>query len=437
MKIAMLGTGYVGLVAGVSFADAGHRVFCVDADFDKIAQLQRGELPFFEPGLSDLFHRCRKRMEFSSTIAQAVEACDVIFIAVGTPELEDGSADLGPTYRVLKEICLAAKQPKYVVLKSTVPVGTARKVAAFCREVSQVPIEIINNPEFLRQGAALEDFLNPDRVVIGCQSPEAQRLMSELYKPFLKDSRPLLFMDNTSAEMTKYAANSFLALKISFINELALLADQLGADINKVREGFTSDSRINPAFFYPGIGYGGSCFPKDVRALVHTAKDCDLDLKLLQAADEVNERQKTILTRRIHQRLGDLKGLKVAIWGLSFKPETDDVRRAPSLKIIEDLVQHGAKVAAYDPVAANNARKSCSVEFDICESPMAAATGADALAIVTEWNEFKTANLQELKSCLRNPLVFDGRNIFEPEKMKQAGFEYYGIGRQVLTHSQK
>lgn len=435
MNIAVLGTGYVGLVAGVCFADAGHDVVCVDSNAAKIDTLNSGEVPFYEPGLDDLFQLNRKRMKFTTSVAEAVTASQVIFIAVGTPEMADGSADMDPTFRALGDICAAATEPKYVVLKSTVPIGTSRRADSFCRENCKHKIEIINNPEFLRQGAAIEDFLKPDRVVIGCSTEGARKVMLELYEPFMANgnSKQILFMDNTSAEMTKYAANSFLALKISFINELALLSDKLGADIDSVRAGFTSDSRINPAFFSPGIGYGGSCFPKDVRALMHAGKQVDLDLKLLKAADAVNERQKTILTQRVVEHFGSLKGKTVAIWGLAFKPRTDDVRRAPSLKIMEDLFLNGAKVKAFDPVATKNAIESARVPFEACESAVQAIEGADALLIVTEWPEFHAVNWKQLAGKMKKPLVFDGRNLYDPAKMREAGVEYYGIGRQVRS----
>jgi len=435
MNIAVLGTGYVGLVAGVCFADAGHNVVCVDSNKAKIDTLNSGEVPFYEPGLDDLYHLNAKRMRFTTSIAEAVQHSQVIFIAVGTPEMADGSADMDPTFRALGDICAAATEAKYVVLKSTVPIGTSRRADSFCRENCKHKIEIINNPEFLRQGAAIEDFLKPDRVVIGCSSEAAEKVMQELYEPFMQNgnSKQILFMDNTSAEMTKYAANSFLALKISFINELALLSDKLGADIDSVRAGFTSDSRINPAFFSPGIGYGGSCFPKDVRALMHAGKQVDLDLKLLKAADEVNERQKTILTQRVVDYFGSLKGKTVALWGLAFKPRTDDVRRAPSLKIMEDLFLNGAKVRAFDPVATKNALESARVPFEACESAAQALEGADALVIVTEWPEFHAMNWKELAPKMKKALIFDGRNLYDPAKMREAGVEYYGIGRQVRS----
>lgn len=432
MKIAILGTGYVGLVAGVGFADAGHEVICVDSNPEKIKSLKDGKVPFYEPGLDDLFQPNSKRMAFTMNVAEAVVKSDVIFIAVGTPEMSDGSADMDPTFKALGEICQAANGPKTIVLKSTVPIGTARKVMSFCKENCQHEMEVVNNPEFLRQGAAVDDFLKPDRVVIGCAAEKARQTMRELYEPFVnrqQGTKPIIFMDNTSAEMTKYAANSFLALKISFINELALLADRLGADIESVRAGFTSDARINPAFFNPGIGYGGSCFPKDVRALMHTAKMQDLEMKLLKAVDDVNERQKVILTEKLHARMGSLKGKTVALWGLAFKPRTDDVRRAPSLKIMEELFLNGAKIRAYDPVATANAKEASRVPFDSFDSATETLDGADALLIVTEWPEFRSITPEDMKSRMRMALVLDGRNLFDPARMKASGIEYYCIGR--------
>lgn len=434
MEIAIIGTGYVGLVAGVCFADAGHRVICADSNRDKIATLLEGKLPFFEPGLGDLFHRNYRRMEFVFEVGEASSKAEILFVAVDTPEKEDGSADLSFTFKVLKQICQAPQKPKIVILKSTVPVGTAQRAQAFCDAHSASAIEIVSNPEFLKQGGAVDDFMNPDRVVIGCRSEKAKIILERLYEPFLRNGNPIMFMDNSSAEMTKYASNSFLALKISFINELALLSDKVGADINQVRRGFSSDSRINPAFFDPGIGYGGSCFPKDLRALLHTGREHKLEMKLLKAADEVNERQKSVLVQRLKHRLEDLNGRRIAMWGLSFKPNTDDVRRAPSLSIIEELVRLGASVSAFDPVAMKNAKLASKVFFEAAESAQDAARGSDALLLITEWNEFKSVDLKELRSLLKIPLIFDGRNIFDPTKMKNLGIEYYGIGRQSLDH---
>lgn len=435
MKIAVVGTGYVGLVAGVCFADAGHHVTCVDRDAGKIAKLKAGIVPIYEPGLEDLLLTAKSRLEFTTELASAVRSSQVIFVAVGTPEKEDGSADLGPTRAVVDAICAEANDQKYIVLKSTVPVGTAAEMERYCRDRCRHSIEIISNPEFLKEGAAVDDFLRPDRVVIGRRSNEAEAVMRELYEPFVKNGHPILFMDNVSAEMTKYAANAFLSVKISFINELALLADKLGADINEVRRGFTSDSRINPAFFYPGVGFGGSCFPKDVKALVHTGKQNGVPMQIVQAADEVNDRQKCILFEKMNSFFGDggLKGKTIAVWGLAFKPRTDDVREAPALSLIEDLVRAGAKVQAFDPVAMETATAACRVQFHATETADAAVKGADALAIVTEWNEFRTPDLAYLRMSLKAKAVFDGRNVLDPGKAAKAGLNYFCIGRQALA----
>lgn len=435
MNIGIIGTGYVGLVAATCFADSGRRVFAVDSNPEKLASLKAGQVHFYEPGLEDLFKQNLARMSFHSDVAEITEHADLIFVAVGTPERPDGGSDMGATYRALEAICQAATTPKFVVLKSTVPVGTAREAKKFVREHARVDIEIINNPEFLRQGAALEDFLKPDRVVIGCESERARELMSELYAPFLKNGAQMIFMDNTSAEMTKYAANSFLALKISFINELALLCDRLGADVESVRQGFSSDHRINPSFFNAGIGYGGSCFPKDVRSLIHTAKEVGLDLRILQAADDVNERQKNILMERLFNHFKSLEGLTVGLWGLAFKPRTDDVRRAPSIKIIEELVRSGARVKAYDPVASENAKKASLAPFENCPDALTAARGVDALLIVTEWPEFKGVDLPQLKTVMKSPVILDGRNLFDPKAMVKSGFTYISIGRAYAAQS--
>lgn len=432
MKIAVVGTGYVGLVAGVCFADSGHTVVCVDRDEKKIERLRAGHVPIYEPGLEELMHQAKARLEFTTDLGVAVRACDVVFVAVGTPELPDGSADMGPTMAVVEAICRLATSKKYIVLKSTVPVGTAKKVRARIVELTKQPIEIVSNPEFLKEGAAIEDFLRPDRVVIGCETDDAKAVMSELYEPFVRNGKPILFMDNASAEMTKYAANAFLSVKISFINELALLADKLGADINLVRKGFTSDSRINPAFFYPGVGFGGSCFPKDVKALVHTGREVGIPMDVVHAADEVNDRQKLVLFQKLKDHFGDLRGRTIAVWGLAFKPRTDDVREAPALEIIQKLVEAGARVRAYDPVAMETARAATRAPFEPAVSAMDAATDADALMIVTEWNEFRTPDLTQLKIAMKSPVVFDGRNILDPEKAVKAGFAYYCIGRQAV-----
>jgi UDPglucose 6-dehydrogenase len=432
MKIAVIGTGYVGLVAGVCFADAGHSVICVDKNAEKIAMLKEGKIPIYEPGLEELAHESRARLEYTTDLPAAVQACSVVFIAVQTPEMEDGSADLRPTMAVVDAISKAANGKKYVVMKSTVPVGTSKLVKERFAKANSHPVEVVSNPEFLKEGAAIDDFLRPDRVVIGCGSADAEAVMRELYDPFVKNGNPILIMDNTSAEMTKYAANAFLSVKISFINELALLSDALGADINQVRKGFTSDKRINPAFFYPGVGFGGSCFPKDVKALVHTGRANGVPMDVVHAADEVNDRQKLILFDRMKRHFGDLRGKTIAVWGLAFKPRTDDVREAPALYLIEKLIESGARVRAYDPAAMETATAASRVKFDRAETAQAAVEGADALAIITEWNEFRTVDLDVLKTQLKQPVIFDGRNVLDPVKAAQAGFKYYCIGRQIM-----
>ncbi|MCB9072119.1 MAG: UDP-glucose/GDP-mannose dehydrogenase family protein [Bdellovibrionaceae bacterium] len=431
MKISIVGTGYVGLVAGVCFADVGHEVICVDNNESKIKKLQDGQIPIYEPGLGDILKNCRQRIEFTTDIAKAVSSCSVIFIAVGTPEKADGNADLGPTMQVIDDICKHATEMKYIVLKSTVPIGTARELTDYIRKQSEIEHEIINNPEFLKEGAAVEDFLRPDRVIIGCKTKNAQEIMNELYSPFVKNGHPIYFMSNISAEMTKYAANSFLSVKISFINELASLADTVGADINDVRKGFASDSRINPAFFYPGVGYGGSCFPKDVQALIHTAKKHGRTMDIVSAADSVNDRQKLVLFEKIKQRFGDLNGKHIAMWGLSFKPRTDDVREAPALYLLRALTQAGATITAYDPVASQTAKQYFNVDFNIASSPVEAAQNADALLLVTEWNEFRNPDYTAVKKRMKSPIIFDGRNCLNIADVKKNGFEYHCIGRQI------
>jgi UDPglucose 6-dehydrogenase len=435
MKVCVIGTGYVGLVAGVCFADAGHQVTCVDKDPRKIDMLNKKQVPIYEPGLGELLENVisKERIQFTTDISSAVKSNEIIFIAVGTPEKDDGNADMGPTFSVVQSICEAANNKKYVVLKSTVPIGTSQDVKNYFRENCQYPICVINNPEFLKEGAALDDFLKPDRVVIGCDSEEARKIMGELYEPFVRNGKPVIYMDNTSAEMTKYAANSFLSVKISFINEMARLADLVGADIDAVRKGFTSDARINPAFFYPGVGFGGSCFPKDVQALIQTGIKNNLDMQIVRSALEVNQRQKYYLVETAQKHFKDLKGKKIAFWGLSFKPKTDDVREAPALYMIERLYELGAQVVAYDPVGGKNAKAELGDKFELSNNMYDALKGADALFVVTEWSEFRAPDLEIIKSNIKQPNIFDGRNIFNPVKMKQMGFNYYCIGRQSLT----
>lgn len=435
MKVCVIGTGYVGLVAGVCFADAGHSVTCVDKDPSKIEMLNKKQVPIYEPGLEELLSEVLKkeRIQFTTDINKAVQANEVVFIAVGTPEKEDGNADMGPTFQVVQSICDAANGKKFVVLKSTVPIGTSKDVKNHFKQNCKHPVEVINNPEFLKEGAAIDDFLKPDRVVIGCTSEEGRKVMGELYEPFVRSGKPIIYMDNTSAEMTKYAANSFLSVKISFINEMARLADLVGADIDSVRKGFTSDARINPSFFYPGVGFGGSCFPKDVQALIQTGNKHNLEMQIVSAALEVNRRQKYYLVELAQKHFGSLKGKKIALWGLSFKPKTDDVREAPALYMIERLKELGATVIGYDPVGGENALQESGNAFELGSNMYDVTQGADALFIVTEWAEFRAPEFDTLKKSLKTPTVFDGRNILNPAKMKQLGFNYYCIGRQSLT----
>ncbi len=430
MEIAVVGTGYVGLVAGVCFADVGHKVTCVDNNPDKINALNDGKIPIFEPGLEDILRSAKSRITFTLDLKKALQQSEVVFIAVGTPETADGSADLGPTFSVLEGICKNATSAKIVVLKSTVPVGTSKKVKDYIDANSEWPHEVVNNPEFLKEGAAIDDFLRPDRVVIGCQSEAAAKVMGKIYAPFVRNGHPILFMSNTSAELTKYAANSFLSVKISFANELAALADQVGADIDEVRAGFTSDSRINPSFFYPGSGYGGSCFPKDVQALIHTAEDSGTTMNIVKAADQVNDKQKTVIFDKVMAKYGNIEGKTFALWGLSFKPRTDDVREAPAGYIIEKLTAAGANVVAYDPIATETAKAYFKSDFKIAESANAACKGADALLIVTEWNEFRNPDFDGIIANLKEKVIFDGRNALNPKDVKKHGFEYYCIGRQ-------
>jgi UDPglucose 6-dehydrogenase len=432
MEISVVGTGYVGLVAGVCFADVGHKVTCVDNNPEKINALNDGKIPIFEPGLEDILRSAKARLNFTMDLKQALDNSEVVFIAVGTPETEDGSADLGPTFSVLEGICKAAQAPKLIVLKSTVPVGTNKKAQDFIKANSEHAHEIVNNPEFLKEGAAIDDFLRPDRVVIGCQSEHARKTMAKLYSPFVRNGHPILFMSNTAAELTKYAANSFLSVKISFANELAALADRVGADIDEVRAGFTSDARIDPAFFYPGSGYGGSCFPKDVQALIHTAEEYGATMNIVKAADAVNDKQKTVIFDKVMQKYGDIQGKTFALWGLSFKPRTDDVREAPAGYLIEALNKAGAKVVAYDPIATETAKKYFKGEFTVAESATEACRGADALLIVTEWNEFRNPDYTEVASALKEKVIFDGRNALSPKDVIKHGFEYYCVGRQAL-----
>jgi UDPglucose 6-dehydrogenase len=434
----MVGTGYVGLVTGACFAEVGNDVLCLDTDEKKIRTLEGGGIPIYEPGLSEVVKRnvAAGRLHFTTDIARAVSFGTVQCIAVGTPPGEDGSADLKHVVAAARNVGRYMTDYKVVVDKSTVPVGTADKVrAAIADELgkrgAKVPFAVVSNPEFLKEGAAVEDFMRPDRVVVGSDDPQATHIMRALYAPFQRSHDRLMVMDVRSAELTKYAANAMLATRISFMNELANLAERLGADIEEVRKGIGSDPRIGYLFLYAGIGYGGSCFPKDVKALIRTAADAGATLPVLGAVEQVNAEQKRVLARKIKKRFGTLGGKRFAVWGLAFKPNTDDMREAPSRVLIEELLADGATVAAYDPVAMT-AAKSAFADLkgvSYADSPLAALEGADALAVVTEWKEFRSPDFEEIKKRLKTPAIFDGRNLYEPEDMKRAGLEYYPVGR--------
>jgi UDPglucose 6-dehydrogenase len=433
MRIAVVGTGYVGLVAGVCFADSGHQVVCVDVDEKKIEKLRRGENPIYEPGLDELLHRniAGERLTFTTDLASTVKQSDVVFIAVGTPQSDSGDADLRVAMAVAGQIADAAERYTVIVNKSTVPVGTAARMQAEIEHRTQVPIDVVSNPEFLKEGAAIDDFLRPDRIVIGSPSDKARAIMQELYSPFVRTESPIYFMDPRSAELTKYAANAMLATRISFMNEVAQLCERVGADVDSVRKAMGSDVRIGQRFLFPGCGYGGSCFPKDVKAIIATARNNGLDFTLMSAVDAVNDRQKRVLAQKAKQHfgVGKLRGKKFAVWGLAFKPKTDDLRQAPSLTLIEELLADGATVAAHDPVANELARKIFGDRVEFVQNPYTAAEGADGLFLVTEWNEFRQPDFARIKSSMREPTLFDGRNIWNPTRMAELGFRYYGIGR--------
>lgn len=439
MKVLVVGTGYVGLVTGTCLAETGAMVYCVDINQEKIDKLNKGILPIYEPGLDEIVERNveKERLYFTTRVADVIEDCDVIFIAVGTPPGEDGSADLNHVIGVARDIGKSLNHYAVVVTKSTVPVGTASRVkkaiqAELDARGSDVAFDVASNPEFLKEGNAVDDFMKPDRIVVGVESEKAEKVLERLYKPFLLNGHPLIFMDITSSEMTKYAANAMLATKISFINDIANLCEIVGADINHVRRGIGSDPRIGPKFIYPGVGYGGSCFPKDVKALIRTARDFGYDLRLLDAVEKVNNDQKHVMTKKILNHFdGNLDGKKFAMWGLSFKPGTDDMREAPSLVLIDDLLKAGASVIAYDPVAMGEAKAHYLEDrIQYAGDMYEAAIGADALVLVTEWNEFRIPNYRVLEKLMNRKVLFDGRNIFDPADAREHGFVYYGIGRK-------
>ena len=434
MKIAVIGTGYVGLVSGTCFAETGNEVICVDINEDKVQKLKNGEVPIYEPQLETLFERNvrQERLTFTTSLEEAVDASDIIFLALPTPPGEDGSADLSYILGVAEQLGSLMKEYKVIVDKSTVPVGTAAKVTAAIKQNSTVEFDVVSNPEFLREGFAVEDFLKPDRVVIGTSSQRAQKVMEDLYKPFVRQGNPIFFMDEKSAELTKYAANSFLATKISFMNEIANICEKLDADVDQVRIGIGSDTRIGKRFLFPGIGYGGSCFPKDVQALIKSSSEVGYDFKILNAVEEVNANQKTIIVPKIKNYFGNLKGKKIAIWGLAFKADTDDIREAPARYIIDELKSLGAEIIAFDPEAMDNIKKIYGASIQFGKNAYEVLEGADALLIATEWGVFRNPDFDKIGELLNEKVIFDGRNLYDLEKMTDLGFRYYSIGRQEV-----
>ena len=431
MNITVVGSGYVGLVVGSCLAETGNAVICADVDEQKIGGLRNNILPIYEPGLDDYVERNQKqgRLSFSTDIGAAIASADVVFIAVGTPPDEDGSADLRHVLAVAEQIGMHMKRELVVVTKSTVPVGTAAKVSAAVNKHARLPFHMCSNPEFLKEGAAIDDFMKPDRVVIGVETDHGRSVMAELYAPFVRTGKPILFMDLPSAEMTKYAANAMLATRISFMNEIANLCEVVGADVDLVRKGIGTDGRIGAAFLFPGPGYGGSCFPKDVKALVRTARSYDVPLRVLGAVELANDAQKHLLFKKVEHCLGPVKGKRIAVWGLAFKPNTDDMREAPALVLIEELLAAGAEVAAHDPVAMHETERRIGKTITYAESSYAALEGADALVVVTDWNEYRHPDFDRIKATLRSPVIVDGRNLYDVKKMRAIGFIYASIGR--------
>ncbi|HQU70975.1 MAG: UDP-glucose/GDP-mannose dehydrogenase family protein [Calditrichaeota bacterium] len=434
MRLSIIGVGYVGLVAGACFSESGNHVICMDKNARRIKDLKEGIIPIYEPGLDLLVRRNQSngRLKFVTDIQEAVHRADVIFIAVGTPPEEDGSADLSHVLSVAREIGKVMDKPKIIVNKSTVPVGTSEKVREVIAAETEHTFEVVSNPEFLKEGAAIDDFMYPDRVIIGTRNNEVAEVMRELYSPFVRTGNPIIVMDERSAEVTKYAANAILATKISFMNEMANLCDYIGADIEMVRKGIGSDKRIGYSFIFPGVGYGGSCFPKDVKAIIRTAAEHQYELEVLKAVDLVNDRQKSILIPKIKSHFGEeLKGKRLAMWGLSFKPKTDDMREAPALQIIRDLRDLGVEIHAHDPVAMDEARNlGIDQHVTLFDDYYDAVRDCDGLILVTEWLNYREPDFEMIRSLLREPVVFDGRNIFQPHKLKELGFTYYGVGRR-------
>lgn len=432
MKITVIGTGYVGLVAGACLADMGNEVICIDNNLDKLKLLEEGIIPIFEPGLEELVKTnvAEKRLQFSSDLEQAVKVSKVCFIAVGTPQGEDGSADLKYVFEVAKSIAKAMNEYKVIVDKSTVPVGTAEKVTEIIKENTTFDFDVVSNPEFLKQGNAVDDFLRPDRVIIGSNSEKATQIMQEIYSPFLRTANTIILMDIKSAEMTKYAANSFLATKISFMNEIAGLCEKVGADVEMVRIGMATDSRIGHKFLFAGLGYGGSCFPKDVKALIKTGSEKNCNMNIIKATDETNKQQRLKFVKKITDKFGtDLSKLTIGIWGLAFKPKTNDMREAPSITIINELLKMGAKIQAYDPKAIETAKSIFQDKITYASSSYDAVENADCMLLLTEWNEFRRPDFERIKNSMKTPIIFDGRNQYDKKRLKAKGFEYYEIGR--------
>ena len=432
MKIAVVGSGYVGLVAGACLAENGNDVVCIDKDAAKVKRLQRGQIPIYEPGLEEMVRRNRneKRLTFTTNLPRGVRASEIIFIAVGTPTGEDGSADLQHVLEVARESARAMNGYKVLVNKSTVPVGTAAKVREIVRRETTHPFSVVSNPEFLKQGAAIDDFMKPDRVVIGAEDPRSAELMKELYAPFTRTGAPIMLMDCASAELCKYAANAMLATRISFMNEVANVCEAMGADVDQVRKAVAADRRIGPSFLFPGVGYGGSCFPKDGKAMLRFAHGAKYDFQILKSVESVNEKQKLLLLDKMRAHFGSLKGKQIAVWGLSFKPRTDDMREAPAVPLINGLLAEGAKVHAYDPEAMKVAKGIFGSKITYAENSYAALSGADALALVTEWNEFREPDFARMRKLMQQPIIFDGRNIYNPEQIRAQGFTYVSIGRK-------
>ncbi len=431
MKIAVVGSGYVGLVLGACLAECGNDVTCIDKDAAKVRQLRRGVMPIYEPGLEEMVKRNRseRRLEFTTDLPKSVRAASIVFIAVGTPQHEDGSADLTHVLGVAREIAKAMNGYKVIVDKSTVPVGTAARVREIIARETSHPFSVVSNPEFLKQGAAVEDFLKPDRVVIGVEDDRARQLMVELYSPFTRTGAPIMVMDTASAEMCKYAANAILATRISFMNEVANVCEAFGANVDQVRKAIGSDRRIGPSFLFPGIGFGGSCFPKDIKALIKFSGDTGYDFQILKAVERVNQAQKVRFIAKLEQHFGSLKNRTIAVWGLAFKPRTDDMREAPSIPLINRLLEAKAKVQAFDPQAHPVAKGIFGNKITLADKNYNALKGADALVIATEWNEFREPDFARMRKLMKTPVIFDGRNIYNPEQMKTQGFTYYSVGR--------